>query len=89
MKSSWNIARDMDWRSLVIGLLIGMVVFMASGYEGRQRFLGRYTAFSAGNSEEAIFIVDMYSGRTWRLDANSTVDYGIPGTRELPETNLP
>lgn len=88
MKRSWNIARDMDWRSLVIGLLIGMVVLMSSGHETGQRFLGRYTAFSAGNSEDAIFIVDTYSGQTWRLDASGSIDYGIPES-EMPKTDLP
>ncbi len=89
MKSSLNITRDMDWRSLVIGLLIGMVVLMASGHQTGQRFLGRYIPISAGNSADAIFIIDAYSGHTWRMDESSTIDYGTPEQRELPETDVP
>ena len=56
--------RDMDWRSLIIGLLIGMLVLMASGHQtGRSRFMGRYMAVSAGNSPDAIFVVDAYTHR--------------------------
>jgi hypothetical protein len=87
MESSWNITRDMDWRSLVIGLLIGIVVLMASGHETGQRFLGRYVPVTAGNSADAIFVVDTYSGHIWRIDETSTIDYGTPEMREeVPRT---
>ena len=86
MKTSLNIGQSLDWRSLVIGLLVGMVVLIASGYESgqRSRFMGRYIPISAGNSEDAIFIVDAYTGQTWRMDESDTVDYGIPELRESP-----
>ena len=87
MKTSLNIARGLDWRSLVIGLLLGMMVLMASGLEsGQPRFMGRYIPIQAGNSPDSIFIVDAYTGQTWRMDENATVDYGIPELNQSPET---
>lgn len=86
MKTLLNITRNGDWRSLVIGLLIGMMVLLASGLKGESRFLGRYIPISAGNSESAIFIVDAYTGQTWRMDESSTISYGTPEQRELSES---
>jgi len=85
MKSSWNITRDMDWRSMVIGLLIGMLVLMVSGYQTEPSFFGRYMPVNAGNSPDAVFVVDVYSGHTWRIDDSSTIDYGTPEMRETQE----
>jgi hypothetical protein len=81
--------RNLDWRSLIIGLLIAMIALLASGHKGTDRFVGRYQAISAGNSEFGIFIVDAYSGQTWRMDETSTISYGTPEQRELPKPDEP
>ncbi|MBW8015673.1 MAG: hypothetical protein FVQ82_05765 [Planctomycetes bacterium] len=89
MKTSLNISRNLDWRSLIIGLLVGMMVLLASGHQSGQRYLGRYIPISAGNSEDTIFIVDTYCGQTWRMNESSTIDYGIPNHRKMPESRKP
>ena len=86
MKTSLNIGRALDWHSLVIGLLIGMILLLTLGLEsGRQQYTGRYMGVSAGSSPDGIFIVDRYNGDTWRMDGRETVEYGSPYRRESVE----
>jgi hypothetical protein len=89
VKNSLNLSRSLDWRSLIIGLLIAMMALLASGHKSGDRFTGRYEAFSAGNDPYGIFIVDSYSGQTWRMDNKSTLSYGTPEDREYPESLEP
>jgi hypothetical protein len=89
VKTSSNITRNLDWRSLIIGLLIGMMVLLASGHKSGGSYAGRYIPIAAENSPFGIFIVDAYSGRTWRMDENSTINYGTPDQREFPESDKP
>ena len=86
MKTALNLSRNLDWRSLIIGLLIAITALLASGHKSGDRFRGRYEAISAGHSEFGIFIVDVYTGQTWRMDNTSTISYGTPEDREFPES---
>jgi hypothetical protein len=86
VKTSLNIGRGLDWHSLMIGLLIGMILLLASGLQsGGQRYTGRYMGVSAGSSPDGIFIVDRYTGDTWRMDGADTIEYGSPYRRESVE----
>lgn len=89
MKTSSSIIRNLDWRSLIIGLLIAMMAMLAAGHKSGDRFVGRYQAIQAGNSEFGIFIVDPYTGQTWRMDETSTINYGTPEDREFLEPKEP
>ncbi|MCF7954487.1 MAG: hypothetical protein K9M75_01670 [Phycisphaerae bacterium] len=86
MKTSLNIGRSVDWRSLVIGLLVGMILLLSLGLQSNgQMFTGRYMGVSAGSSFIEIFIVDRYTGEVWLLDGKETVEYGSPYRYQLKE----
>jgi hypothetical protein len=89
VKTSLNLSRSLDWRSLIIGLLIAMMALLASGHKSGDRFTGRYEAFSAGNDPYGMFVFDSYTGQTWRMDNKSTLSYGTPEDREYPESLEP
>jgi len=89
MESSLHTNKYLDWKSLVIGLLIGILVLMASGHQTGNAFNGRFWPVAGGTSNEVLFIVDTFNGQTWRMDATTTIDYGIPELRGVPEAENP
>ena len=85
MKNILNFNGGLDWRALVIGILIGMLLLLASGQESSSRYMGRYIPVSGGNAD-VVFITDVYTGHTWRMDRDTTVDYGTPGVDQIPQS---
>lgn len=77
------IAQNLDFKSLIIGLLIGVCALLVSGqYDHNENTDGRFMCCAAGSDPYGVFIVDTQTGQTWRLDNKSTIYYGAPENRQ-------
>lgn len=76
--------RNIDFKSLAIGLLLGLCIMLVSGYatDGDN---GRYQCSA---SENQVFILDTQTGQTWKVDASSTIDLGTPQDRKSKQTDI-
>ncbi|MGD0785471.1 MAG: hypothetical protein ABR969_06635 [Sedimentisphaerales bacterium] len=69
---------SIDFKSLVIGLLLGLCITLVLGASNNNDN-GKYQC-SAGQGQ--VFIIDTQTGQTWGLDNSSTTDFGTPQNRK-------
>ncbi|MHC4158935.1 MAG: hypothetical protein ACYSSO_07630 [Planctomycetota bacterium] len=69
-----------DFKYLALGLIIGICLMMVIGAVSDGR--GRYQACSAGNNDQAVFVIDTQTGQTWRVGRTDTLDFGTPQQRK-------
>jgi hypothetical protein len=74
--------RNIDFKSLVIGLLLGLCITLVSG-ASKDGGNGRYDCSA---DQDQVFIIDTQTGQTWRLDKSSTTDFGTPQNRKSEKT---
>ena len=72
--------KGIDFKSAVIGLLLGVCVMLALGAGGSGiAEIGRYEVRAAGNSATVCYVIDSTTGRTWqRRSSNSGSYLGSP-----------
>ena len=72
--------KGIDFKSAVIGLLVGVCLMLALGAGGGQiADIGRYKVSAAWNLSSACFVIDTATGRTWiRRSSSNGSDMGSP-----------
>lgn len=72
---------SIDFKNLAIGFLLGicLLLVIASANNGKY---GRYQSCSAGDNDQAVFVIDTQTGQTWRLGRTDTFDFGTPQQRK-------
>ncbi len=74
---------SIDFKSAVIGLLLGvcvMLVLGAGGAGGTVADVGRYRVSAAGDSSTTCFIIDTATDRTWRKYPSNANKQGYVGS---------
>jgi len=83
MERAIAIARNIDFKSMMIGLLLGVCVLLVSGqYTEQHNTNNRFMCCAAGSDPYGVFVIDTQTGQTWRLDNKSTIGYGTPENRQ-------
>jgi len=74
------VMKNRDWKSAVIGLLLGICVVLVVGAGGNgSSEVGRYRVSATGDSLASCFVIDTATGRTWRrYSPTQGSDYGCP-----------
>ncbi len=73
--------KSIDFKSAVIGLLLGVCVMLVLGAGGiGTTNIGRYRIVRVGTSSTTCFVIDSATGRVWRK--NSYVQGGYMGSPE-------
>ena len=72
---------SIDFKNLALGLLLGICLMLAiaSADNGGDE---RYQCCAAGNSDQAVFVIDTQTGQTWRMSRTDTFDLGTPQQRK-------
>jgi len=79
LKSRSIIMKSIDFKSAVIGLLLGVCVMLVLGAGGiGTTNIGRYRIVAAGGaSNNYCFVIDSATGRTWKKYRSGQKFYGI------------
>jgi hypothetical protein len=72
---------SIDFKNLVLGLLLGICLMLvtAAADNGEDE---RYQCCAAGDNDQAVFVIDIQTGQTWRMSRTDTFDYGTPQQRK-------
>lgn len=73
-----KIEQRIDFKRLVIGLLLGLCMAPASGFS-KDNDNGLYQC-SAG--EDGVFVINTRTGQLWEFEISSTIDFGTPQNRK-------
>lgn len=80
---------EVDFKSVAIGVMLCITVaLLLAATNNGENDLKRYRCCGASGDPQAVFVVDAYSGHTWRFDRSGTIDYGTPFERESLRTSV-
>lgn len=71
-----------DLKSVAIGVLLCLVVTLLLAATNDNAYFQRYECCTSFGDASAVFVVDSFTGQTWRLDVDGTIDYGTPYKRD-------
>lgn len=67
---------NIDFKNIVLGFLLGICLVIAIGAASDGR--GRYQSCTAGDNDEAVYVIDTHTGQTWRMGRIHIYDFGTP-----------
>ncbi len=67
-----------DLNSAAIGILLCLVVTLLLAATDDYSYFQRYECCTSSGDASAVFVIDTFTGQTWRLDIDGTIDYGKP-----------
>ena len=58
--------KKIDFKSIIIGLLLGVCVVIGLGAQSSVSNIGRYRISTADSSGQSCFVIDSATGRMWK-----------------------
>ncbi len=78
----------LDIKSFAIGFLLSVTIALLLASSNSDGDSGRYRCCESSGDPLAVFVVDSFTGHTWRLDRAGTIDYGMPYKRASLRTSI-